>query len=102
MLLILSGCTQDSVVKNTALRHVVIQFDEELKAYPDQSEAKEVRQRTDITVENINMTKEDEALVTVQIKTIKGSGDLTPVTRQVPVKVVKKGTWSVEAAAGTP
>lgn len=85
-------------MKNTALRYVVVSFDNELKTKPDVKDAEEIRKNTEITVENVKMNGENEAIVDVQVKTIQSATDKTVLTRQVLVKVVKKGVWSVEEA----
>lgn len=82
--LILSGCTQESVIKSTALRSVIEQYD--AQQAPDKSV--EERKKTHINVEKVEMVSDTEAKVEVSIKSPNEN-------KLVPVHLVKKEGWSV-------
>lgn len=89
------ACTQDSVVRNTALRHVVVKFDADLAKNPDAQAALEIRKKTKIEVTDLTMVSDKEANATVTIKSVLPSNRAETTTQAVPVHLVKDSVWSV-------
>jgi hypothetical protein len=96
--LLLTSCTQQSVIKNTALRHTITQFDDELAKYPDSKKALAVREKTRIVVSDVKMISDHEALATVEIRTVNPENLSQSQSREVQVRVVKENGWEVKDA----
>lgn len=86
----MTACTQQSVVKSTALRHVIEEYETQVGQETDKNKSSEQRKQTRIDVEKVEMISDDEANVTIQIQ--------DPLeAKHVTVHLLKKdGRWSVQ------
>ncbi len=92
----MAACTQNSVVKNTALRYVVLQFDEKLSKNSDADVIQKVKKKTQIEVTDLKMISDQEAMVQVHIQTVRPEKLQESQSQEVQVHLVKAKGWSVK------
>lgn len=94
-LLFLAACTPDIALKNAALRHVIIQFDDQLKALPDQESAKNIKAQTKIDVVSLERTSDTQAVVLIKMDTVPSDNPSGHESRDIKVHLEKTKEWSV-------
>lgn len=95
--LFLTACTKDSVLKNTALRQVITQFDDHLSALPDQVVARKVKSQTQIEVVDLKRLSDTEAVATVRVQSVSPENLTQSTSQDIQVPLIREdGAWKVK------
>lgn len=97
-LFLLAACTPDIALKNAALRHVIIKFDDQLAKMPDQDVARQIKAQTKMEVISLEKTSDTQATVTLKVDTVSPEKPSEPQSREEKVYLQKNDDWVVVEA----